>query len=86
MIGDIFGIVEQGAVTQLATATVALSIADCAARKFTMVTYQPYIVDGSLTINGITLSGLQLKQVVAQLQAQLNFNNHVRFITPITYA
>lgn len=86
MIGDIFGIVEQGAVVQLATSGEALAVTACAQKMFTMVTYQPYIVQGSMSIEGIILSGLQLKQVVAQVQNTLNFVSHVRFTTPITYS
>jgi hypothetical protein len=49
--GGIFGIVEQGAVVKLATATVALAVTDCAARNFgTGLTFQPYEVNGSLTV------------------------------------
>lgn len=51
MPGDVFGIVEQGAVVQLATPSMALAIAMCAARTFTMTTFQPYIVQGSLTVS-----------------------------------
>jgi hypothetical protein len=52
MIGDIFGIVEQGAVVRVATAGVALSIADCAAKNFaTMITFRPYVVQGSMSVS-----------------------------------
>lgn len=34
----------------MATATAAIAIADCAAHKFTMATFRPYVVDGSLSV------------------------------------
>jgi hypothetical protein len=52
MIGNIFGIVEQGAVTKLATAGAAIAVADCAARNYgPMTTFKEYVIQGSLSVN-----------------------------------
>ncbi|KAI6233590.1 hypothetical protein M3Y99_00895000 [Aphelenchoides fujianensis] len=84
--GDIFGIYEAGAITQLATATADLTPANCLARTFTTgITFQQNIQQASMSINGITLSGLQLRQFAAQLQNILSFNYRVRFIEQITF-
>ncbi|CAD5231633.1 unnamed protein product [Bursaphelenchus xylophilus] len=81
-----FGVEEQGAITRLAQSSMDVPVAMCAARSFTMVTYRPNIVQGSLQINGLTLSGFQLRSLVGQIQSLLSFRSHVRFQTPITYS
>ncbi|KAI6215752.1 hypothetical protein M3Y94_00421500 [Aphelenchoides besseyi] len=94
--GTVFGIYESGAITQLATTTADLTPANCIARNFaTGVTFQQNVVQASLSvstgnqreglINGLTLNGLQLRQLAAQLQNLLNFNYRVRFTTEITF-
>ncbi|KAI1701909.1 hypothetical protein Ddc_17353 [Ditylenchus destructor] len=86
-IGGSFGIVEQGAVTKRATATVAVTQAECLSRTFAAnsLTYAPFEVQrGSVEIEGISASEFQLEQIATQIQNSLNFNSRVNFITSVT--
>ncbi|CAD5221021.1 unnamed protein product [Bursaphelenchus okinawaensis] len=80
-----FGYEESGAITQLITPTAAIAVTACAQRNYGTYTSRVNIVQGSAQIEGITVSGYQLRLLVATLQSNLNFNYHVRFQSPITY-
>ncbi|CAD5225013.1 unnamed protein product [Bursaphelenchus okinawaensis] len=81
-----FGYEEQGAITRIAMSTAQVTVQNCAERAFTGVTYKENIIMGSMQIEGITVSGYQLRLIVAELQSVLNFNNKVRFQSEIKYS
>uniref|UniRef100_A0A915CRH9 Uncharacterized protein n=1 Tax=Ditylenchus dipsaci TaxID=166011 RepID=A0A915CRH9_9BILA len=86
-IGQQFGIVEQGAVIRLASSTALISVANCGARSFVPatnpLTFTEFVQRGSVQLQGVVASVFQLEQVAARMMVNLNFNNRVRFVTPI---
>lgn len=87
MAGDLFGIVEAGAVTRTATAgTGGVTVANCALRAFGASTYRDFVVNGAAQVRGVTASGFQLRQAAAALMTNLNFASRARFVTEITFS
>ncbi|CAD5227855.1 unnamed protein product [Bursaphelenchus xylophilus] len=81
-----FGLLESGAITMIITPAAAVPVAMCATKTFGTYTQRTNIVNANAQIEGVTISGLMLRQVTNSLQSALSFNYHVRFQTEITYS
>ncbi|TMS39981.1 hypothetical protein L596_006426 [Steinernema carpocapsae] len=86
--GTNIGIVEANAVVKLLTPAVDITIADCPNRNFystptTPPTVQDFSIRAAVTIQGVTASKYQIRQIARSMMVTLNFRNSVRFISEI---
>uniref|UniRef100_A0A0N4ZM28 Lipoprotein n=1 Tax=Parastrongyloides trichosuri TaxID=131310 RepID=A0A0N4ZM28_PARTI len=88
-VGNIIGIVENGAVTKLATigGTAALSADLCAKKNFASnpLTYTENILSATVTINNLVITRFSMKQLASTIMSKLSFGSNVQFVSEITY-
>uniref|UniRef100_A0A0N5CH55 Lipoprotein n=1 Tax=Strongyloides papillosus TaxID=174720 RepID=A0A0N5CH55_STREA len=88
-VGSVYGILENGAITKLATlgGTAALSADACAKRNFAAnpLTYTENVLTATVQINNLITTRYSLRQLANSIMSKLSFGNSVQFVGEITY-
>uniref|UniRef100_A0A0K0F4M0 Lipoprotein n=1 Tax=Strongyloides venezuelensis TaxID=75913 RepID=A0A0K0F4M0_STRVS len=88
-VGSVYGVLENGAITKLATlgGTAALSADSCSKRNFAAnpLTYAENVLSATVQINNLITTRYILRQLANSVMSKLSFGNSVQFVSEITY-
>ena len=87
--GTQFGIVENGAVTKLASSSASVTAANCISRAYVSstsdtLTYTSFVQQATVTIQGLVISEYQMNLLAAKVSSVLSLNSNVQFTEEIT--
>uniref|UniRef100_A0AC34QEA8 Uncharacterized protein n=1 Tax=Panagrolaimus sp. JU765 TaxID=591449 RepID=A0AC34QEA8_9BILA len=85
-----FYIVENGAVTKIATVGAPIQNTNCLSHNYqggsttTTITYQEFIQQATVSIKNLVISQYQMDQIAANIMSLLTLNSGAQFTQPIT--